>query len=46
VDGQFLREFEGRLYLFTTKENWDTFKAAPQRYVLQKSTKENSVVSR
>ena len=46
VDGQFLREFEGHLYLFTTKENWDTFKAAPQRYVLQKSTKENSVVSR
>ena len=47
VDGQFLREFEGHLYLFTTKENWETFKAAPHRYVFKTSTsKVQSVVSR
>ncbi len=32
VEGQFLREYEGRFYLFTTKENWEKFKATPARF--------------
>lgn len=32
VDGQYLREYEGRFYLFATKENWEAFKAKPSRY--------------
>lgn len=34
VEGKFLREFEGRFYLFSDKEMWQTFKTKPQRFVL------------
>lgn len=33
VPGEFLREFDGQFYMFTCKEHWDAFKAAPERYV-------------
>lgn len=32
IEGQFLREFDGRFYLFATKENWESFKAKPARF--------------
>lgn len=46
VQGQFLREHEGRFYLFTTKQNWELFKQAPNRYVLNQRTKSNSLAVR
>ena len=38
VEGQFLREFGGRFYLFESKENWEDFKAAPHRFTLDEAT--------
>ena len=46
VEGQFLREFGGRFYLFTSKENWETFKSTPQRFVLQDGAAPRSLVAR
>ena len=46
VEGQFLREFEGRFYLFTSKENWETFKSTPQRFVLREGASPRNVVAR
>jgi len=46
VEGQFLREFEGRFYLFASKENWETFKSTPQRFVLRDRAAPRSVVAR
>ncbi len=36
IEGQFLRDYEGRFYLFSTKENWEKFKATPTRYQVTK----------
>jgi YHS domain-containing protein len=46
VEGKFLREFEGRFYLFSSKENWETFKASPQRFVLNGRSAAQDVVTR
>lgn len=46
VEGQFLREFEGRFYLFTSKENWETFKSTPQRFVLREGAAPRNLVAR
>ncbi len=32
IEGKFLREHDGRFFLFSTKENWEMFKANPARY--------------
>ena len=45
VEGKYLREFEGRFYLFSEKEKWETFKSTPQRFVLRK-TKSQDLVSK
>ncbi|WP_010585376.1 hypothetical protein [Schlesneria paludicola] len=37
VDGEVLREFEGQFFLFENKDNWETFKGNPARYVLRSS---------
>ena len=34
-EGQFLREYNGQFFLFASKENWETFKGNPNRYVLR-----------
>ncbi len=34
-EGQLLREFEGQFFFFSSKENWETFKGNPNRYVLR-----------
>ena len=34
-DGTIIREHNGQFFLFSSKENWETFRAAPQRYVLK-----------
>jgi len=36
VEGKFLREYEGRFYLFSDKEMWQAFKNKPQRFVLNR----------
>lgn len=35
VDGLVLREFEGQFFLFENKDNWETFKGNPTRFVLR-----------
>lgn len=46
VEGQFLREYEGRFYLFASKENWDIFKSQPPRFVLNGDTARRYMVAR
>ena len=46
VQGQFLREFNGRFYLFTSKQNWETFKQIPSRFVLNQKADTSSLFVR
>ena len=46
VEGQYLREFGGRFYLFVNKENWETFKSTPQRFVLSDAAASRDLVRR
>lgn len=32
VEGRYLREYQGRFYLFSTKETWEEFKKSPHLY--------------
>ena len=46
VEGQYLREYGGRFYLFATKDNWETFKTSPQRFVLRDAATARGLVAR
>ena len=46
VEGQYLREFGGRFYLFVSKENWETFKSSPQRFVLSGAATSRGLATR
>lgn len=46
VEGQFLREYEGRFYLFASKENWEIFKSQPPRFVLNSDAASRYMVAR
>lgn len=37
TQGQYLRDFDDRFYLFSSKENWETFKSSPTAYLPQDS---------
>ncbi len=46
VQGQFLREYNGRFYLFSSKSNWESFKQSPEHFVLNQRDNGNRVVVR
>lgn len=46
VEGQFLREYDGRFYLFASKENWEIFKSQPARFVLTSELATRHLVAR
>lgn len=46
VQGQYLREFSGRFYLFSEKEMWQKFKSTPERFVLGGTDSSRQIVGR
>ena len=46
VAGHYLREFDGRFYLFAEKDTWLTFKSSPQRFVLKSTDSSRDLVGR